>query len=147
MRELLRHAAQLGVSVHTAHLPRPYRGYYDIERSVVVYDLGLTRNEGRSVLAHELGHAYYGHACEDDPKLEAQADAYAAMLLIDPDEYAELEQYSDHDHDLAEGLGVTEEIVAAFRRDCMTRLRGVTYVRPRHGIGQWAYRAFRVAIA
>lgn len=78
MSELLTHASHLGVSVHVAHLPAPYRGFYDHRNARVVYDFNLTPIERRSVIAHELGHAYHGHTGHGVQSQEDAADRYAA---------------------------------------------------------------------
>lgn len=141
MRQLLAHAAHLGVTVHVAHLPEPYRGFYDHARRRVVYDFGLTPIERACVLAHELGHAYHGHQGRDDPAAEAAADAYAAALLVDPDRYARLEAIGLSPVDIAEELGVTVKLLHAFVENHLTRVRGVTYARPRLGRDQHLYAA------
>lgn len=140
MRELIAHAARMGVSVHVAHLPAPYRGWYDIDAARVVYDFDLTPIEQREVLAHELGHVHHGHECEDNPDHERLADAYAARLLIHPDDYARAEALADDPTYIAEELDVTPELVVTYRQHCLTRLRGITYAAPRMGIGQWSFR-------
>lgn len=140
LRELMAYAARLGVRVEVAHLPAPYRGYYDTERRTIVYDFGLTPIERRVVLAHELGHDYYQHACEEDVHAEHAADVFAARLLIDPIRFAELEQLT-HDVELiAEELCVTPDLIQIYQQRCLTRVRGVTYARPRMGVGQWLHR-------
>lgn len=141
LRELLAHAARMGVSVHVAHLPAPYRGWFDIERSRAVYDFDLTPIEQRCVLAHELGHAHHGHECEDNPDHERLADIYAAHLLIHPEDYARAEQMSHDTAQIADDLDVTPELIDTYQRHCLTRLRGVSYATPRMGIGQWRYRS------
>lgn len=141
MRDLMAYAARHGVTVHVAHLPRPYRGFYDVERRRVVIDFDLTPIERRVVLAHELGHDHHGHSCEDDHRAELAADTFAARLLIDPHRYAELERLT-HDVDaIAEELAVTPDLIHVYQQHCLTRLRGVTYVRARMGIGQWHHRS------
>ncbi len=139
MRELLAHAARLGVSVHIAHLPAPYRGYYDDERQVIVYDFSLTPVERTDVLAHELGHAYYGHRCQNIREQEDAADIYAARLLVDPERYAALEQQGLPVDHIAEELDVTEECVGVFQRHVLTKLRGVTYAGARMGRAQYRH--------
>lgn len=141
MRELLAHAARLGVSVHVAHLPEPYRGWYDVDSARVLYDFDLTPIEQQCVLAHELGHVHHGHECEDNPMHERKADIYAARLLIHPAEYAELERVNPDQHHLADELGVTVDLVRVYETHCLTRLRGVTYARSRLGVGQWSFRS------
>lgn len=140
MRELLAHAARMGVSVHVAHLPAPYRGWYDIERSQAVYDFDLTPIERREVLAHELGHAHHGHECEGNPRHEHLADIYAAQLLIHPEEYAAAEHVSDDPTHIADELDVSTELIHTYQAHCLTRLRGITYATSRMGVGQWRFR-------
>jgi Zn-dependent peptidase ImmA (M78 family) len=140
LRELLNYAAERGIRVHVAHLPRPYRGYFDAAERVIVLDFTLTPIEQRVVLAHELGHAHFDHHCQDDPAAEAAADLFAAQLLIHPHDYAIAEQVTTDPDDLAEELGITPEILHLYQRECLTRLRGVTYARPRMGVGQFALR-------
>ncbi len=140
MRELLHHAAQMGITVHAARLEPGVLGeWYEDEREVY-FDLTLSPIEQVSVIAHELGHAHYGHRCEDARGEEDQADEYAARLLIDPRRYAELERAGLHLHDIAEELGVTTDLLHVFMQRCLVRLRGVTYVRARMGVGMWAHR-------
>lgn len=141
MRELLAHAARMGVSVHVAHLPAPYRGWFDIARSQAVYDFGLTPVEQEVVLAHELGHAHHQHECEDNPDHERLADIYAARLLIHPEDYARAERISHDVEHLADELNVTPELVDIYQTHCLTRLRGVTYAAPKMGVGQWGLRS------
>lgn len=139
VRDLLRIGRELGVSVHVAHLPGDLLGGWYPETARVFVRFGLTPSEFRSVLAHELGHVYYQHTCDDGPS-EAQANLYAARLLIDDEAYVRAEAVSPHPHDIAEELGVTVELVQTYRSRCLTSVRGVTYTRPRLGIGQWDLR-------
>lgn len=146
MRALFEHAAELGVAVHMAHIDDdPHLlGYYAPESRIVVVRLAMTRLQTDWVLAHELGHARYGHHCLGtyaDTAAERQADAYAAALLIDPVHYARLERQDPDPHRLAEELDVHVDAVFAFERHHLTQMRGVTYARPRFGIGQWLHRA------
>jgi len=146
MRELFEHAAQLGVSVHMAHIDDdPHLlGYYAPDRSIVVVRLGMIRLQTDWVLAHELGHAKYGHRCLGtyaDTAAERQANAYAAALLIDPTTYAQLERVDPDQHWLAEELDVHVDAIFAYERHHLTALTGITYTRPRLGLGQWIHRA------
>ncbi len=142
MRQLLREAHRLGVSVHIARIDDDpsLRGYYVADRGMIVLRYGLTRAATRSVLAHELGHAFSRHAC-DGPVAERQADIYAARLLIDAETYARLGRVNPDPHDLAERLDVTVDVIRTFEAHCLTRLGGITYASPKMGARQWAYRA------
>lgn len=126
-------AARLEVSVHVAHLPEPFRGFYDHDGRRIVYDFRLTPIERACVLAHELGHAFYGHQGRNDPDAEAEADAYAAAVLIDPTRFARLEGVGLDDDSIAEELGVTVKLFRVFIDNHLTRVRGITYTRPRLG--------------
>lgn len=139
MRELITHAASLGVSVHVAHIDGTQRGYYDSEAKTVVYDFELTPVEQRSVLAHELGHAFYDHQCYGNAKFEAAADYYAARLLIDPVAYMEAEHIDPSPAAIAEALDVETKLVHAFERRALTRMQGVTYVQGRMGARQYRW--------
>lgn len=142
MRHLLGEARRLGVSVHIAHITDDpsLRGYFLPDTRMVVLRMGMTRAQTRSVLAHELGHAFHGHHC-DSATAERQADGWAAAFLIDPERYAELEQLSADRHFLADELDVTPDIIDAYREQCLVRLGRVTYARPKMGVGQWMYRS------
>ncbi|WP_295788164.1 ImmA/IrrE family metallo-endopeptidase [uncultured Microbacterium sp.] len=117
MRELLSLAERLEVTVQSAHLPFPYRGFYDHERRRIVYDFTLAPVERACVLAHELGHAYHGHHGRQDPGAEREADAFAAEVLIDPERLAALEAMGLCATDIAEELGVTTRLLRIFAED------------------------------
>lgn len=132
-------AARQGIRVHGAHLPGDDVGYYSPDESRIYFDLTLSLIERRCVIAHELGHAHYGHR-EDTPRNEYLADVYAATLLIDPHRYASLERINPDLHFLADEFDVTIEVMETFEKHCLTRLRGITYVRSRMGAGQWTFK-------
>lgn len=139
MKYLLAHAASMGLSVHATHLEEGTLGLYSHAERRIYFDIRLTPNERRSVIAHEIGHAHYGHVTNGALQ-ERQADIYAARLLISPHAYAALERVNSDQHLIAEELGVTLDLIYTFEAHCLQRLRGVTYARPRMGAGQWAYR-------
>lgn len=139
MKELLAHAASLGVSVHVAHIDGPQRGYYDADAKQVVYDYALTPVERVCVLAHELGHAFYDHRCYGNARFEAAADYYAACLLIDPERYMRAEQIDPSVDAIAEALDVEPKLVRAFEARALTRVRGITYVHSKMGARQYRY--------
>lgn len=141
MKALIAHAASLGVAVHVAHIDGPERGFYDWRQKVVYYDFTLTPVERMCVLAHELGHAFYDHRGRGDAKAEDDADYYAACLLIVPEEYAAAEAIDPSPDAIGEELGVEGRLVRVFERRALTRLRGVTYVRPKMGLGQYAWKS------
>jgi len=118
-------------------------GQTDALERVITLNLGLTHPEQRSTLAHECGHAYFGHDCTD-PVAERRARKYAATLLIDPSEYARLERINPDRHWLAEEFAVTVDIIDDYEDLCLTPLHGVTYAHARDGVGQWSFRSQRV---
>lgn len=141
MKELLAHAALLGVSVHCAHIEGPQRGYYDSERKMIVYEISLTPVEKMCVLAHELGHAYYGHKNHGDEHAEELADYYAACLLITPAAYALAESIDPSPEAIAEELDVEPRLVRVYEKRALTRIGDVTYVKSRMGARQFMFRA------
>jgi Zn-dependent peptidase ImmA (M78 family) len=143
MRDLLRYAADQGLTVHACHLPAGMLGCYEPDASRIWFDLRLTPAERRSVIAHELGHHHHRHT-ESTPRSERDADRFAAAILIDPAEYARLEPTYPDAHTLADELGVTVKIIEAYRRQ-LTRVGDVTYARLRMGRGQWDHRGVRSA--
>lgn len=114
MRDLMNEASRMGIRVHLAHLDDDLLGFYDHEASEIVVGLDLTMPELKEVLAHELGHALHCHDCSN-PMNERQADRYAALLLVDPGEYAIAEEIADHPASIANELGVTEKVIRDFQ--------------------------------
>lgn len=141
MRELIAHAASLGVSVHVAHIEGSQRGFFDADLNRIVIDYELTPVERDTVLAHELGHAFYGHDCYGNPSFEAAANYYAACLLIDPVKYMAAEAIDPSPAAIAEELGVEPKLVHAFEARALTRVRGVTYVHSKMGARQYRHAA------
>jgi len=140
MRELLRYAAEQGLTVHACRLPQGMLGCYEPDASRIWFDLGLTPAERRSVIAHELGHHHHGHR-ESTPPNERAADRFAASMLIDPELFAQLEPIHPDAETLADELQVTEKIIDAYRSLVLSRVGDATYVRPRMGRGQWEFRS------
>lgn len=137
MQSLLHLADQYGVAVVTRPLPGDLLGCFLPHERRIYLDARLTPAEQRSVLAHELGHVHFGHPGPDPrspreiAREERRADRFAAELLIDPTEYARLERVSTELEYLADELGVTTDLVQVYRRDCLVRLDGMSYARPR----------------
>ncbi|HEY0117546.1 MAG TPA: ImmA/IrrE family metallo-endopeptidase [Cellulomonas sp.] len=87
---------------------------------LIVLDPRRPAQTQRVTLAHELGHAHYGHRWSDDPRVrerqEAAADRYAANLLITPAAYAAAERLTGcHAGALARELAVTARLVEMWR--------------------------------
>lgn len=123
-------AATMGVMVHLAHLDGDLLGGYAHHERVIVLRIGMTKAQTRSVLAHELGHAYYGHECDRGPE-DRQADKYAAQLLIDPSDYARAERICLDEWAIAEELEVTVKVVRDYKTYCLQRLGDLSYGRSR----------------
>ncbi|MDF2507524.1 MAG: hypothetical protein K0Q52_1383 [Microbacterium sp.] len=102
---------------------RPGRtpGGFDPTTRTIRLSPGMSARTMRSVLAHELGHAQFGHMPARAPVLRAQqerqADEWAACRLITPHAYAEAEELrGPHLASLAFELGVTIELVTAYQQ-------------------------------
>lgn len=140
MRDLLARAWEMGLEVHGAHIPGPKIGAYFPDLRRIYFDLSLTYAERRTVIAHELGHAYYGHECDSDQN-ERQADIYAATLLVNPEWYRELELINDDAEWIAEEMNVAPYVIVDYRKYCLQRIGDVTYTKPKMGLGQWLHKA------
>lgn len=88
----------------------------DYRAGVIRVNLRMHESAQVVALAHELGHAHYGHVGDSDLH-ERQANAYAARLLISADEYARAERITGpHAGAIARELGVTTALVEAWRK-------------------------------
>lgn len=132
-------AAALGLTVHGAHLSGNRIGCYISSKRRIYFDLNLTMAERRSVIAHELAHAYYEHQ-GNEPAQERLADTYAATLLVNPEWYAELEQVNHDAEWIAEEMNVAPWIITDYRRYCLQRVGEATYANARMGSGQWDFK-------
>lgn len=130
MQELLRIAGRMGLRVHMAHLDDEPNllGYYNHENRVIILRMSLTPFELRSVLAHEISHAFYGDECSDGPQ-ERRAERHAAAMLISPEAYAAAERLDPHPAAIADELHVTQDIVETYQQQCLQRLGERTYGR------------------
>lgn len=103
----------LGCRVFFLPLPATHYGYVATAHDVIISSR-LTETFQREVLAHELGHVYYGHdlrARHDNPADERKVDMYAARLIISPAEYALAEALHPDPGAIARELGVTKRLV------------------------------------
>jgi len=73
-------------------------GYFCRDTGTIVVPTGVPERLRRSMIAHELGHAAYGHTVSD-AKAERQADEYAARLLITEGDYRRAETMFGQDVD------------------------------------------------
>lgn len=116
-------ARQLGVTL-TRH-NGGVKGYYNHTTHTISTRRGMSIQQYRSTLAHELGHAHYrdhptGHG-HYDQKQEARADRYAARLLIDPQAFDTAYRWCQGDHrELADELEVTQHLLAVYMRQALT---------------------------
>ena len=77
---------------------------------------GMTDTETKCTLAHEIGHMLHQHPAPATPRQEAQADRYAADLLIHPPEYAAAEAlHGPHPQLIAHELGVTVHLLKTWQ--------------------------------
>lgn len=142
MQELLQLADELGLNVIERRGGKP--GGYHAGTNTIRLHPGMSRRVARSVLAHEIAHHIFG----DEPtqygpvreKQERRANEWAALRLITPQAYAEVEAHR-HGHlpSMAYDLGVTLELIEAFKR-LLARVGDATYVAPRMGAGQFLHR-------
>ncbi|WP_166873903.1 ImmA/IrrE family metallo-endopeptidase [Salinibacterium sp. ZJ450] len=112
------HAAELGVAIR--HLPIDPLGLFMAQYNTVVVQSGLSREQDRFVLAHQLAHIEMDDPLEDDAdddegeQREIRANNIAAMRLIP---YPELvEAWKRHGEDaasMADALGVPVEVLNA----------------------------------
>lgn len=143
--ELLDFADALGVRISYADLSRLDRdGDYNRAKNTIRLQEGMSHRLHRSVLAHELAHAVFGDVTSKfgpvNAKQERRADEWAALRLIDRDDYS----HAEHTHDgnvilIAQELDVIDDIVKAYRR-ILLRIGDTVYVDPRMGAGQWEHR-------
>lgn len=137
-------AEQAGVTIEYARLAHGRDGEYIHARKLIRLRHGMSARLHRSVFAHELGHAAFA----DTPskfgpvhaKQERRAEEWAALRLIDVDDYRHLEQiHHGHAGAIALDLGVMRSIVEAFQ-NVLQRIGDTTYVQPRMGAGNWLHR-------
>ncbi len=116
MFDIEAYANTLGITV--AYRPLPDHlppAWWNPRSKTITVRKGLPRRKVRSLIAHELGHAHYGHTIST-PKAERQADQYAARLLISEDDYRATEvAYGTNVEKLAFELDVTPNIIEAWR--------------------------------
>ena len=119
MDQLIASAEALGLRVAFRDLGRRHGEAYS--SGIVFINHRRTLCRQRVTLAHEMGHAHYGHDWSrehDKSHDERLADQYAARLLISPVEYALAERLvGEHPGALARELGVTRRLVELRRGD------------------------------
>lgn len=110
--ELVSITQDLGLRIHVSDLPPDKLGFYRHETREMWIDVDLSPSELTSVLAHEVGHAVFGHE-DSTPENEAQADEWAAAFLVPDDEWtAYLDAYGGCKIAFfADCFGVMEDVI------------------------------------
>lgn len=85
---------ELEVSIVEARLPYGWWGAYDSTNHRILILPELAWVQRRSVIAHELGHAYYRHP-GTSVKQERQASHWACRRLIDQSDFIDALRISD----------------------------------------------------
>lgn len=99
-------------------LDDPYCGVYDPTNNLILIDKRMSIAEKRSTLAHEFAHWHYGDNSlyETSGKQERRARRTAALLLVNPEQYKQLEQeYEGCVYHIAKELEVTEELINDYK--------------------------------
>lgn len=125
---LTQEAERMGVRIRERPLSDPTcAGVYCAHGRLIVINEGLSDEQKRCTLAHELAHARHNDPGCGSPygaKAERRARRETALQLISPIEYAAAEQAYDGDPFLiAQALGVTAQVIDDYRdmlHDTMT---------------------------
>lgn len=114
---LMQHAAELRLDVTwTTDLPPYIHGYYEDAERTVCLNYYCTQAQALSALAHEVGHAIFSDRCSSEA-IERRADEMGASFVIEAREYAAAERLvGSHAGALARQLGVTRDLILAWRR-------------------------------
>lgn len=125
MTDLFELARRSGIKVVWRDMGRRHGEY---RQGTITLNPDRTQEVQRIVLAHELGHAALRHRGTDDPGLtarqEREADRFAAMLLVGPEEHRRAEEmYGPHPGAVAAELGVPARFVERLREAVERRRR------------------------
>ncbi|WP_248240618.1 ImmA/IrrE family metallo-endopeptidase [Microbacterium kunmingense] len=144
-------AAMIGVRIEYALLPPDRDGEYRYKHNVIRLRRGMSARLHRSVLAHELAHAVFGDVPSKfgpvHAKQERRAEEWAALRLIDRDEYRRAEAlHEGHAGAIAQDLGVVRSIVETYR-SLLLRIEvepvdepNLVYTKSKMGAGNWLHR-------
>lgn len=93
------------------------QGVYVREKNLILLDTRLCGLQRRCVLAHEISHARHADgAGHEDKWVERRANQEAALMLIDPLEYAYAETiYEGNVMGMARELNVLPWVIMAYR--------------------------------
>lgn len=114
-------AAAMGLRVDELPVPADWpNGLWVPERRQIILRHDMDWVTRRCVLAHELGHAHHRDVRSGydsvDSRAERRADAFAALLLISPAEYALAEEiHGPSIAGLAHALDVTPHLIRVWR--------------------------------
>lgn len=116
--DLHRLAESMGVTLRRHNGGK--KGWYDHATRTISTRRGMSIQQYRSVLAHELGHAHYGDTPTGnghfDQRQERRADEYAARLLISPVEFeAAATWHQGHLPAIADELEVTKHLLKTWQ--------------------------------
>lgn len=122
MDDLLAEAHARGLRVAWRDLGRRAGEFHS--SGLILLNPRRTETVQRVTLAHELGHAHYGHTWTDDIRQHAAherlADRFAARRLISLARYAAAERLvGPHPGAIARELEVTTRVVEAWRADVL----------------------------
>lgn len=103
--------------VGEARLHSGLQGVYIRQKNLILLDMRLCGLQRRCVLAHEISHARHADgAGHEDKWVERRANQEAALMLIDPLEYAYAETiYEGNTVGIARELDVLPWVVDAYR--------------------------------
>lgn len=116
--DLHRLAESMGVTLRRHNGGK--KGWYDHATRTISTRRGMSIQQYRSVLAHELGHAHHGDTPTGnghyDQRQERRADEYAARLLISPVEFeAAAAWHHGHLPAIADELEVTKHLLKTWQ--------------------------------
>lgn len=110
--------------IETRKLDPRFNGMFLARHRAIILRADLDYWTRRSCLAHELGHAKYGDTHHANARAEARADRFAANFLIDPAQYAQLEQiHEGHLGGIAHELGVTPHLLQVWKDNLEHRIK------------------------
>ncbi len=115
-------AHRMGVRVIDGAPPHGWWGAYIHAYRTVVLRHDLGPQQRRSTLAHELGHAHYGHTGHH-PSQEKLADRWAASLLIDETALVEALPHAPTIPALSAELGVMPSLLINYLEEHHARIR------------------------
>lgn len=115
--DMLIETAQRFCDLRERRLGNGLQGVYIRDKHLILLDTRLRGVQLRCVLAHEISHARHMDAgCRVDKWVERRADQEAAMMLVDPMEYAYAEAvYDGNVMGMARELNVLPWVISAYR--------------------------------